>query len=194
MKIRAITTGLLLQSANQSEKIQQVATFNQQAKDFLEQQGYEVQTTRIASNSWGEYVAGSTAQEIVNKINNLEQICLNLNVNFFSIGHVCKAERIALIPEINKNTSIIYCSSNIGDTESGINFANVRESATVIKRISQETANGYGNFRFCAWANCPPGIPFFPASYHQGNTSFTIALEFVVTMDAAFIPALKRQG
>ncbi|NEP10389.1 MAG: DUF711 family protein [Symploca sp. SIO2C1] len=186
MKIRAITTGLLLQSANQSEKIQQIARFNQQAKDFFEQQGYEVQTTRIASNSWGEYVAGSTAQEIVKKINNLEQLCHNLNVNFFSIGHVSEAENIALIPEINKNTSIIYCSSNIGDTESGINFANARESAIVIKRISEETTNGYGNFRFCAWANCPPGIPFFPGSYHQGNTSFTLALEFPDLVMKAF--------
>ncbi len=33
------------------EKIIQAAEFNQKAKDFLEQQGYEVQTTRIATNS-----------------------------------------------------------------------------------------------------------------------------------------------
>jgi hypothetical protein len=24
-----------------------------------------------------------------------------------------------------------------------------------------------GNFRFCASFNCPPGIPFFPASYSK---------------------------
>ena len=186
MKIRAITTGLLLQSANQSKKIQQVAAFNQQAKDFLAQQGYEVQTTRIATNSWGEYLVGLTSREIVKKIQNIEQLCHNLKVNFFSIGHVSKPEQIALIPEINQNTSIIHCSSKIGDTVSGINFENLRASAQVIKRISEVTANGYGNFRFCAWANCPPGIPFFPASYHQGNTSFALALEFPDLVIQAF--------
>ncbi|NES20654.1 MAG: DUF711 family protein [Symploca sp. SIO3E6] len=186
MKIRAITTGLLLQSANQLQKIQQVAAFNQQAKDFFVQQGYEVQTTRIATNSWGEYLVGLTAKEIVQQVQNLEQFCHNLQVEFFSIGHVSQPEHIALIPEINQNTSIIYCSSNIGDTASGINFENIRASAQVIKRISEVTANGYGNFRFCTWANCPPGIPFFPTSYHQGNTSFALALEFPDLVMEAF--------
>ena len=186
MKIRAITTGVLLESANQPEKMQQVAAFNQQAKDFFEHQGYEVQTTRIATNSWGEYLVGLTPREIVTEIHNLERLCQNLNISFFSIGHVSKPQQIALIPEINKNTSIIYCSSQIGDAESGIDFENTRESAKVIKRISEATADGYGNFRFCAWANCPPGIPFFPASYHEGNTSFSLALEFLDLVIKAF--------
>jgi len=186
MKIRAITTGLLLQSANQPQKIQQVAVFNQQAKDFFVQQGYEVQTTRIATNSWGEYLVGLTAKEIIKQVQNLEQFCHNLQIQFCSIGHVNKPEHIALIPEINQNTSIIYCSSKIGDTANGINFENIRASAQVIKRISELTANGYGNFRFCAWANCPPGIPFFPTSYHQGNTSFALALEFPDLVMQAF--------
>jgi uncharacterized protein (UPF0210 family) len=34
-----------------------------------------------------------------------------------------------------------------------------------------------GNFRFCSWANCKPGIPFFPAAYHEGENSFSIGLE-----------------
>ncbi|NEP58652.1 MAG: DUF711 family protein [Symploca sp. SIO2G7] len=186
MKIRAITTGLLLQSANQLQKIQQIAAFNQQAKDFFAQQGYEVQTTRIATNSWGEYLVGSTVREIVKQVQNIEQFCHNLKVNVFSIGYVSKPEHIALIPEINQNTSIIYCSSKIGDTANGINFENIRASAQVIKQISEITANGYGNFRFCAWANCLPGTPFFPTSYHQGNTSFALALEFLDLVIQAF--------
>ncbi|MGK7875251.1 MAG: DUF711 family protein [Xenococcaceae cyanobacterium] len=186
MKLRAITTGLSLQSTSQLGKIQQIAEFNQQAKDFFEQQGYEVQTTRIATNSWGEYLVGLDPVEIVREISNLEQFCQKLNLSFFSIGHVRIPDQIALIPEINKNTSIIYCSSKIGDGENGINFENIRKSAKVIKRISEETENGYGNFRFCASANCPPGIPFFPASYHQGNTSFAISLECAELVMKAF--------
>jgi hypothetical protein len=29
----------------------------------------------------------------------------------------------------------------------------------------------------CTWANCKLGIPFFPASYHEGETAFAIGLE-----------------
>lgn len=54
---------------------------------MFEQQGYEVQTARIATNSWGEYLSTSTA-EIVTEIQELEQICQNLNVSFFSTDYV----------------------------------------------------------------------------------------------------------
>jgi uncharacterized protein (UPF0210 family) len=61
--------------------------------------------------------------------------------------------------------------------ESGIDSENLRASAKAIKRISEGTENGEGNFRFCAWCNCKAGIPFFPAAYHNGETSFSIGLE-----------------
>jgi uncharacterized protein (UPF0210 family) len=177
MKVRTITTGVSLKSPKEREKISQAADFNQIAKEFLEQQGYEVQTTRIATNSWAEYLSDLSNAEIINRIQELEQICQNLNVSFLSIGYASSPEKIAIIPEINKNTTIIHCSSKIGNSQTGINFENARESAKVIKRISEITPDGYGNFRFCAWANCQPGIPFFPVSYHEGETVFAIGLE-----------------
>ncbi|NDJ23548.1 DUF711 family protein [Nostoc sp. B(2019)] len=189
MKIRTITTGISLQSAKEIEKIKQAAAFNQQAKAFFEQQGYEVQTTRIATNAWSEYLQGLSTVEIISKIQTLEQIGQNLNISFFNIGYASQPETIAIIPDFNKNTSIIYSSSKIGDRQTGINFENAWESAKAIKRISQETENGYGNFRFCVWANCPPGIPFFPTSYHVGNTSFAIGLELGKLVMQAFTQA-----
>ncbi|ODG97408.1 hypothetical protein A4S05_13395 [Nostoc sp. KVJ20] len=177
MKIRTITTGISLQSLQKQEKIKQAAEFNRQAQIFFEKQGYEVQTTRIATNTWEEYLQGLSKIEMINEIQTLEQLCQSLNISFFNIGYASKPETIDIIPDINKYTSIIYCSSKIGDRETGINFENARESAKTIKRISQESENGYGNFRFCVWANCQPDIPFFPTAYHTGNTSFTIGLE-----------------
>ncbi|MEH2279046.1 MAG: DUF711 family protein [Nostoc sp.] len=64
-------------------------------------------------------------------------------MSFFNIGYASKPETINLISDINKNTSIIYCSSKISDRETGINFENIRESAQAIKRISQKSQNGY---------------------------------------------------
>ncbi|MEH1795216.1 DUF711 family protein [Nostoc sp.] len=177
MKIRTITTGISLQSLQDREKIKQAAEFNQQAQIVFEKQGYEVQTTRIATNSWEEYLQDLSKIEILNEIQIIEQLCQSLNISFFNIGYASKPESISIIPDINKNTSIIYCSSKIGNRETGINFENARESAKAIKRVSQETENGYGNFRFCVWANCQPGIPFFPTAYHRGDTSFAIGLE-----------------
>ncbi|MDZ8054120.1 MAG: DUF711 family protein [Aulosira sp. ZfuVER01] len=189
MKIRTITTGISLQSPQDTDKIRQATEFNQQAKEIFTQQGYEVQTTRVATNSWEEYLQGLSKIEILNQIQNIEEICHHLNISFFNIGYASQPSTIALIPEINKHTSVIYCTSKIGDRASGINLENALESAKAIKSISQETENGYGNFRFCAWANCQPGIPFFPTSYHQGNTAFGIGLEFCDLVTEAFSQA-----
>ncbi|NES81679.1 MAG: DUF711 family protein [Moorea sp. SIO2B7] len=185
MKLRTITTGLSLTSLNQL-KIKQVAEFNQQAKVFFEQHGYEVQTTRIATNSWGEYLVDLSPKEIIKKIITIEEFCQYINLDFFNLGQVSEPDKIVLIPEIMQNTSIIYCSTLMGDAENGINFDNIKASAKVIKRIAEETENGYGNFRFCAGVNCNPGIPFFPISYHQGETTFAIGLEFPDLVMKAF--------
>lgn len=193
MKIRTITTGISLQSPADTEKIKQAAEFNQQAKEIFETQGYEVQTTRISTNSWEEYLAGLSNIEIINQIKTIEQLCQTLDISFFNIGYASKPASIALIPDINQHTSLIFCSSKIGDKETGINFENIQESAKLIQRISQETENGYGNFRFCAWANCQPGIPFFPTSYHEGNTAFAIGLELCDLVMQAFSDAENLQ-
>ncbi|MDP5337606.1 MAG: DUF711 family protein [Nodularia sp. (in: cyanobacteria)] len=194
MKIRTITTGITLTSPQSIDKIKQAHEFNQQAKEIFAQQGYEVQTTRITTNSWEEYLLNLSKIDILHKIQTLEKICQSLDIRFFNIGYANNPESIALIPEIINNTSIIYCSSQLGNQETGINFKNAWESAKSIKRISQESENGYGNFRYCAWANCQPGIPFFPTSYHIGETSFGIGLELGELVTQAFSQADNIQS
>jgi uncharacterized protein (UPF0210 family) len=178
MKIRTITTGISLKSPEDvSDKIEPVAEFNRKAKEFFEQQGFEIQTTRIATNSWEEYLASSNSEEVLSEVGEIEQICKDLQVSFFNVGYARRPENIELCSDIIKDTSVIACSATIGDAETGIRFENTTAAAGAIKRIAEQTQNGEGNFRFCAWANCKPGIPFFPAAYHQGETSFSIGLE-----------------
>lgn len=177
MKIRTITTGVSLQSPDVEDQIRQTAEFNRKAKEIFEKAGYEVQTTRIATNSWEEYLSSLSDAEIVSAIQKIEQICQSLDVSFFNMGYAKTPDKIKLIPEFNKVTSQISCSAKIGDKENGIDFENAKVAAQVIKRIAEETENGYGNFRFCASANCKPGIPFFPTGFHEGETAFGIGLE-----------------
>lgn len=177
MKIRTITTGVTFKSPKDIDRIKPISECNRKARLFFEQYGYEIQTTRIATNSWEEYILVSSKKEIVSEIQKIEQACLSQDVGFFNIGYSQLRENILLSSDIIKNTSVISCSAKIGDVESGIDFDSAKTSAETIKRISEQTVNGIGNFRFCAWCNCKPGIPFFPAAYHQGETSFSIGLE-----------------
>ncbi|MCT7984328.1 DUF711 family protein [Laspinema sp. A4] len=186
MKIRTITTGISLASPTDSALIQQAAQFNFQAQQELENQGYKVQTTRISTQSFEQYLPGYTLFEILDNLQRLEEICQALNLDFFNIGYAKTPELISVIPAILKRTEKIFCSSTIGNLQEGINLESLQASAQTIHRISTETVNGFGNFRFCATANCPPGIPFFPASYHQGESAFSIGLECADLLTEAF--------
>ena len=55
MKIRTITTGIQLSSFNDFDKIRTAAEFNKEAKALFSEAGYEVQTTRVTTNSWEDY-------------------------------------------------------------------------------------------------------------------------------------------
>jgi len=178
MKIRTITTGISLQSADDTKYIISADYYNRKAKQAFEDSGYEVQTTRIATNPWEEYTTGLSDDEILEKIQIIDDLCRKTEIDLLSIGFAQNREKLILIPSIIKNTSAISCSAKIGDASQGIHFENARISAGIIKRISEETPDGYGNFRFCAWSNCPAGIPFFPASYHRSFfPAFAIGLE-----------------
>lgn len=178
MKIRTITTGINLRSLRDINKINEAAQFNKQAQTIFEKNGYIVQSTRISTNPWEDYMGGLSEKEIVSEIKNIEKTCLGLGVSFFNIGYSNAYDKILIISQIIKETSIIFCTAKLGDLKTGINYKNARAAAKVIKQISEGTKNGYGNFRFCAWANCKSGIPFFPASFHlEKEPYFAIALE-----------------
>ncbi|MFH1315800.1 MAG: DUF711 family protein [Candidatus Uhrbacteria bacterium] len=177
MKIRTITTGINLKTTKETKKIKEAADFNQKAKETYEKEEYEVQTTRIATNSWEEYATGLSDKEVVSEIVAIEAVAKKHGVSFFNIGYSQTPSKTLLISEINKNTSIISASAKVAH-KNQIDFENTKAAAKTIKKIAQETENGYGNFRFCAAANCQPGIPFFPAGYHKGNKpAFGIGLE-----------------
>ncbi len=115
MKIRTITTGISLESPTDSARIQKAAQFNAQAQEILENQGYEVQSTRISTQSWENYLLKSSASALLSNLQELEEICQSLNLSFFNIGYGEHPEFISLIPSILKNTERIFCSSKIGE-------------------------------------------------------------------------------
>lgn len=178
MKIRTITTGIKLRSIHEIDMLAEAAKLNRKLKALLEGNGYEVQTTRVSTNSFEEFTTRMGKREIIEAIKKMEAYCLQNGINFLSIGYAATGKNIDLIAEIIANTSIISVSAKVGSREEGILTDNITRAAETIKKISQSSDDGYGNFRFCAWANCGPGTPFFPVSYHEGEEiSFALGLE-----------------
>jgi uncharacterized protein (UPF0210 family) len=116
-------------------------------------------------------------------------LCQENGLDFLSLGYCGTPDATTMAPEIIRGTSVVSCCSRLGSRLNGIDYENTAAAAEAIKCISQQTAGGYGNFRFCGWANCQPGTPFFPTAYHRGPEAFSIGLECSSLVARAFSQA-----
>jgi uncharacterized protein (UPF0210 family) len=175
MRIRTITTGTELDYPDMRSTLEDVAGFNQRATEAFVSAGFEVQTARISTQPWSDYLGHLTPGEIVAAIDSIGSICADLDVPFISIGAV-SGEAIDMVPDFISRNERISAAALITSSK-GIDQASAEAASRALKRISRETDRGLGNFRFGSLANCQPDIPFFPGSYHSGDPCFMLGLE-----------------
>lgn len=136
-----------------------------------------MQSVRLSTQSWDEYLNNIKREDFIKIASLLEKFCKKNGIDFLSIGTTFDSKFIDIIPEILKRTTRISCTVTIGDNEKGINFGIVKKTAKTILELSRITKKGIGNFNFAAIINCPADTPFFPASYHKGKPAFSIGIE-----------------
>jgi len=174
MKIRTITTGFNLAIPLRKEQIATIARFANRAKTEFEQRGYVVQTVRIATQPWENYFQSKA--QILELVKELEKFVGEYTIDYFSVGGTTKSNFIPVAYDMLQATSIMFCAARISD-DNHIDYEAARQTAKVVKKNSTIEENGFQNLRFAALCNTKPGIPFFPAAYHQGPPSFSIGTE-----------------
>ncbi|TEW55273.1 DUF711 family protein [Psychromonas sp. RZ22] len=186
-KVRTITTFLRLDfdQSQWPKLIRKANDFCQSLAQDLKQHGYTVQSVRLVTNPFAEYIDTSNLQTAQNDmrtlktlLNNGQQSGLRLR---FAIGEASTAHQLSLVPElIQEFGDLCNVCVNIAMDENGVLDNQLLEEATkAVNRISQITPRGEGNFNFTVNFNCKPLIPYFPASYfdHSTANSFVIGLE-----------------
>jgi uncharacterized protein (UPF0210 family) len=186
-RVRTITTFLVLDRdrATWKKAISAATRFcNDLAHAFVEG-GYVVQSIRIVTNPFGEYldtasVAAAQADlAFISKILNTSDTT-DLRIRF-AIGEARTPEEIKLLPELIKAYGDL-CNACVNiplDTSGVLDNALIQHCAAAVGEISRLTPRGEGNFNFTVNFNCAPLIPYFPAGYHRrelGNC-FVVGLE-----------------
>jgi hypothetical protein len=177
LKVRTVTTGITLKAGQPLDlaKLELAARFNTAAAARLTEAGFEVQTTRIATNSFEEYVDVKDVAGTLEAFRRIDAECERLGVGLFNAGPARSATAVEIAPDLVKISSRISASAALADP---LDVGGASALAGAILRISRETEGGEGNFQFCASFNVPPGTPFFPAAYHDGGvTSFALGCE-----------------
>ena len=181
MKIRTITTFSNLSYPAKPEELENIASFNKGAKQLLEDRGFEVQETRIATNFFEGARLNLSYEDVLPWVINIQSICDSCGIDFISLGAIkpgLKASVYELIPEIISETETVSLCVSLTLPGRGLVVHAVKEAASAIKRISERTERGAGNFRFGAVANCLPSVPFFPSGYHDGShPHFSVGFE-----------------
>ena len=186
-KVRTVTTFLTLNKDKSTWKgeILKASQFcNDLSLRFIKN-GYTVQSIRIVTNAFGEYLNTSSLEKakedlqyISNLLNSLD--VQNLRIRF-AIGEAKTKEEITLLPELIQDFGDL-CNAcvNVEMDEFGVlDNELINLSSKVVEKISKITPRGEGNFNFTVNFNCKPLIPYFPASYHNSSDEncFIVGLE-----------------
>ena len=186
-KVRTITTFLTLDfDKSQWEKeIEKACIFcNELTQKFIKKD-YEVQSIRIVTNAFGEYLDTSSlnsAKEDLKLLSGLLNSFVTKGLRIrFAIGEAKTINEIELLPElIAAYGDLCNACVNVDiDEYATLDDDLITHCSHAVQKISQLTPRGEGNFNFTVNFNCKPLIPYFPASYHESSMEnvFVIGLE-----------------
>ncbi len=180
-RVRTITAGVSLSLSGWHQQLKQAAEFLREARSDFQNQAYEVQTLRIATQPAAEYLNELSKSESLQLLSELDDFCQQQDL-ILSIGPIINSDQhdpslSDWAAELIHNTDHINFTVGVASADAGVHSGAIQSAAETIATIAKTSPGGEGNFRFAATANCPPGTPFFPAAWHEGGPSFAIGLE-----------------
>jgi uncharacterized protein len=197
-----VSWGSLFSTEDLDAKVTKCVKLLREVEAELTSKGYVVQTIRIATNPFGEWMtvdAGDPAAtklapkpkktkiDVVNRLERLDALLARHGIDFCSLGPATVREEADRCIDIVTLSHRFSCSMVVkaGDVES----ANIAASTIIaISRLGDKpnapkhVQNGLGNFRFCSASNCRAGIPFFPAAKSASGTDGS-ALNFAIGLE-----------
>jgi len=184
VRIRSVTVGTNLGYPIDPAHFSTLDAFQQDARLRFAGAGFEVQTVRLATQPFPLLLRDEGPAEAPGFARELESWCQGHGLDYCSIGPVvatssdCDLSFIDVIPAVIEATDTVFASVLVASPQAGISLDAIGRCAHVIAEVAQLTPDGFGNLRLAVLANCGPGSPFFPASYHRAPaTGFSIATE-----------------
>jgi len=188
-RVRTVTAGITLDSLGDTATFNVAIDFLKKARQSYIDKGYEVQTIRISTQNLYKYLNQYSYNDALPFLVRLDKIAQQNNISV-SIGQILAPDKYQegigdWAEKLVQTTSNIFFSLPISSHEIGIHFNSIKASSEIIEAISK-LKGGEACFRFTASANCPAGIPFFPAAFHEGVNSFAVGLESANLITEAF--------
>lgn len=179
-KVRAITAFVRLTLSDYKRELAETVDALNLARKKFQQAGWEVQTIRITTQPFPEFVRGlpkAKALDFLLELDNLAAGSYDFNIGPAMMQDSDDPAMMDLAAEFLARAKVTNSSAIIA-ADDGIHWETIRRAAHLVKYLGDNTPHGQGNFSFGAIAMVPPYGPFYPASYHTASgKKFAIGLE-----------------
>ncbi|MBI1941445.1 MAG: DUF711 family protein [Acidobacteria bacterium] len=192
-KVRAITGFVRLDRAIYEAQIQDTLAVLRNARKTFEQGGYEVQSLRITTQPFPEYIRGLSRQEALAFFRQYDALARKEGFGA-AIGPAMVSDgddpgQAELLSEILASTTGLDASLIVA-SDKGVHWNALEAAAKVVRYLADHTPRSQGAFSFAAIAMVRPHTPFYPGSYHQGaGRQFAVALQSANVVAEAFASA-----
>jgi uncharacterized protein (UPF0210 family) len=189
-KIRTITAFVRLDRQSYRTQVEDALKMLRAARAEFVRAGYEVETIRITSQPFPDYIAGLSPQQALGFFHEYDRLAQQEGFTP-DIGPAMSKDsddpkQVDLLAQILASTESINGFVTVAD-DSGIHWNAVRAAAKTMKYLEEHTNRSEGNFRFAAGAFPPAYAPFFPVSSTQGEAhGFAIGMESAGVVNEAF--------
>lgn len=167
MRIRSITYFLHPRYPFSELLLRKAGIFAQHAKQSLEAAGYEVQTARLATPPFAEYLL---EEELAQAAVHMEVLAHSEGFEYVSMGPATpdKPSSYQNIPQLLANSGNLFFSGMVTTPDNQISLPAIKACAQVIHQAAPLEESGFANLRFAALANVPPWGPFFSSRLPPG--------------------------
>jgi uncharacterized protein len=180
-KVRAITGFVRLERSQYEQQIAGTLSVLRKVQSEFEAAGYQVESVRITTQPLAELLTGLSDQDASAFLNALDDLSAKQNF-LVNVGPAMMrdsddpktirllAQALSALPHI--------AASSIVAADDGLHWKVIRETAALVRYVSEHSSHSQGNFNFTATAMLAPYSPFFPGSYHSGaGKQFSIGFE-----------------
>jgi uncharacterized protein (UPF0210 family) len=189
-KVRAITAFVQIDREHYQQQVAEALTVLRKTKAEIEKAGYEVESIRITTQPFPEYIGDLPREQALAFFRDYDALSakeqFDPNIGPAMLHDADDPWYPALLAEVLSQTKNLE-SSIVVASDDGIHWRAITETAKLVKYVEAHSAHSQGNFNFTATAMLAPYGPFFPGSYHTGaGHAFSIGMESANVVDTVF--------
>ncbi len=191
-KVRGIAAFIRIARENWEARISRTLEKLRTAREILEARGYPVESLRITTQPFPQWLAGAAEPEALALLRRMDELAVATPFEL-SIGPAMSHDSDDLTPTrllARALESARLLQANLVIADAGGPFPRaMRAAAELVEHAALHSPRSQGPFNFTALACVRPGSPFFPGSWHDGPGG-----EFALGLESAGVVAEVLRG